>query len=454
MKPYLSRGVRFIFLQEDIFLPEDFLLNGIIYYEGVFMYDICIVGAGMSGLTAAIYAAKYGFSVVLLEKNKKVGMKLYATGNGKCNLANKNMNIEENYYSNDDAYKFFLDASYNGCTEKTLRSFYNEIGLKVYEDSFGYIYPCSNQASSVVWALKDRIDAYGVKTFTDTCVENIDVKSESIRVEYSSKKHGTKCLDARYLILACGGKSNSKLGGSEYGYRLCRGLGHNITRLAPALCALNTDSELHMAENVRVKSTAKLMIDDEIKYESKGEIQITSYGLSGIAIFNLASRAQRALYENHKVYIKLNLIENTGYKAEELAEYIIENSSDRTIMGALNAVVHEKLAGYALAMDEISPKTMVSDISYQDVLDTIKELQDYKCPVTDAVGYDNSQVTSGGVFLKELVPESFESKIKNNVYIVGELLDIDGICGGYNLTFAIISAICAVRNIYDKNKPD
>lgn len=418
------------------------------------MYDICIVGAGMAGLTAAAYASQYGFSVALLEKNKKVGMKLYATGNGKCNLTNKNMSIKENYFSNDNSYNVFLDAAYNGCAENMLGEYFKFIGLRVYEDKYGYVYPCSDQASSVVWSLKDKIDACNVDTFTDSCVERLDVKNDFIRIEYNSKKAGMQSLNARYLILACGGKSYASLGGTERGYQLCRYLGHNITRLAPALCALKTESELHMASNVRVKSTAKLIVDEEVRYESKGEIQITSYGLSGIAIFNLASRAQKALSEANRVEIKLNLIENTGYKAEELAEYIKANSSDRTIMGALNAIVHEKLAEYALTICEISPKAKVSDISYQDVLDIIKKLQDYKCPVSDAVGYDNAQVTSGGVSLNEITEGSFESKIKNNVYIVGELLDIDGICGGYNLTFAIISAICSVRNIYDKNKPD
>lgn len=409
------------------------------------MYDVCIVGAGAAGLTAAVKAASLGLSVIIFDKNKKIGNKIYATGNGKCNLSNNFIKIDEHYNSvsgDHSAYLSYLFNKYN--VNDTLRGFFDLIGLKTYADKNGYIYPCSNQASSVVWALKDYMLLHNV-----TIVENEEV----IAIKSFENGYIINDVKCRYLILACGGKSYSKLGGSDSGYKLSKSIGVNVTRLYPALCPLICNSSLCDADGVRIKAKARLLIDDKIEKEESGEIQITSYGLSGIAVFNLSSKANIALENGKKVEIEFNILENTGLSSEECVEKLTKNS-DKTILASLNGLTNEKLAIYALNKVGVNPKTTVNNLDITQLQCIINELCNCALKISSSKDFDMAQVTCGGVCLSEIIKESNESVNNKNLYIIGEMLDIDGICGGYNITFAILSAMQAIENIYDKNKSD
>lgn len=415
------------------------------------MFDICIVGAGMAGITAAIEASKLGLSVALIDKNRKIGNKIYATGNGKCNLSNRYMNFAKCYHSADDAYADFIKNMYSNPSYKSmLKEYFSYIGLRTYTDKYGYIYPASNQASCVVWAMNDRLSTNKVHILTDSAVLNIE-KNEDI---FSIILDNGETLSSKYAILACGGNSYPKLGGSVQGYELARKMGHHIARLSPALCAVVTKDNLCIADGVRVRTTAYLTVDNNICCSHTGEVQITSYGLSGIAIFNMASRITSAIEQGKSVTVSMNLLENIISDKSEITSLTDDICSykDRTIMCALNGITHEKLALYTLNKNNISPKIKIGELTPKSVYKLIYDLYDYSCDIMDTKGYDMAQVTSGGVYINEINSDSCESKLKKNLYIVGEMLDIDGICGGYNLTFAIISALKAAKSIYDKNK--
>jgi hypothetical protein len=425
-----------------------------------------------------------------LEKNKKIGSKIYATGNGKCNLSNLNIDAGMHYNSGDKEYaKYLNDLYFDGHTDdevvnveaKTymhrdepvydkLDLFFESIGLCVYADTGGYVYPCSNQASAVVWSMKDALERHGVKTIVNAKVTEICHSKNNFSISYILNSGETQSAFSKYVLLACGGNSYAKLGGSTYGYELAKTLGHSVTDLHPALCGLKTDSGLHEADGVRVKTMAQMLVDDEVVDEAFGEVQITAYGLSGISIFNLSSKAVRHLMNKDRVYISMNLLKNIiddnksddGYRSEcreryaktateegiiSLAKYLKSSDNNRTILGALNGIVNEKLALYAIKKQGIPPKDKLENISQLKLADILRELVYYKCPVTGANDFDMAQVTAGGVKLSEINMKSFESHIVPELYIAGEMLDIDGVCGGYNITFALMSGISAAEDI-------
>jgi hypothetical protein len=456
-------------------------------------YDICVVGGGAAGLSAAVSAARSGLSVIVIEKNKKIGNKIYATGNGKCNLSNVNIDARLHYNSEDNEYAGYLQNLYfDGHTDKAgtningkpymrqdvpvynkLVSFFENIGLGVYADTGGYIYPCSNQASAVVWSMKDALDSHGVKIIVNARVTKICRLNDDFSISYTLNSDEQKSVSSKYVLLACGGNSYAKLGGSTCGYELAKAMGHSVTDIYPALCGLKTDSGLHDADGVRVKTTARLLVNDEMVDEAFGEVQITAYGLSGISIFNLSSKAVRHLKNRDRVYVSMNLIENIiadnmsydGYRSKyekkytnvtvneeiiALVEYLKSSDNNRTILGALNGIVNEKLALYAIKRQELSPKEKLENISSGKLTEVLRELACYKCPVTGTNDFDMAQVTAGGVKLSEMNMESFESRLVPGLYIAGEMLDIDGVCGGYNITFALMSGITAAEDMRER----
>jgi hypothetical protein len=445
-------------------------------------YDLCVIGGGAAGMAAAVTAASAGLSVIIIEKNKKIGNKIYATGNGKCNLSNLNIDAKLHYNSGDKAYAEYLgDLYFGGYTDNAglnancnvhmqkdepvyskLAGFFEKIGLCVYADTGGYVYPCSNQASAVVWSMKDALESHDVKTIVNAKATKICRLNDDFSISYTLNSDEQKSVSSKYVLLACGGNSYAKLGGSIGGYELAKSLGHSVTDIYPALCGLKTDSELHEADGVRVKTTARLLVNDEVVDEALGEVQITAYGLSGISIFNLSSKAVRHLNNKDRVYISMNLIQNVlednscnngvaeGAMEQCIAamvEYLKSSDNTRTILGALNGIVNEKLAIYAIKKRGFLPKDKLEGISREKLADILRELACYKCPVTGTNDFDMAQVTAGGVKLSEINMKTFESEIVPGLYIAGEMLDIDGICGGYNITFALMSGITAAENM-------
>ncbi len=405
------------------------------------MQDLCVIGGGMSGMTAAITAARKGARVIIIEKNNKLGKKIYATGNGKCNLTNTAMDFDVHYNSCYGDYVSFLEAGISDNATGQVIDFFNSIGVLTC-DNKGYIYPASKQASAVVWAMIDELKSLGVEIVLDCQVEDIHKDSNTFNIITNKANY-----KAKKLILACGGNSYKKLGGSELGYNLSISLGHKVLPIRPCLCGLDTFEDISELSGVRAVGQANLLCDNEVVAEEKGEIQFADYGISGIVVFNISSRAGVGLNSGENVRVSIDLIpdiERTDFYK------IIKTSEKRTLVGMLNGVVNDKIAGYVVKKANYNGKSRVNEFSIDELNLLFDDLKNFQLTISALKDYDTAQVTAGGVSLNEINPIDFSSKLVENLYIVGEMLDIDGLCGGYNITFAVVSGIKA-GSAYDKN---
>ncbi|MGN0152634.1 MAG: aminoacetone oxidase family FAD-binding enzyme [Wujia sp.] len=409
------------------------------------MYDICIVGGGASGLAAAITAAGKNKNIVILERGKKAGRKLYATGNGKCNLTNRKMCPQLFFHSSSPEYETFLNNIMGSQPDEAVISFMSRLGVSTYTNSEGYVYPASGQASSVVWAMLDALRSLHVEIREQT--EVMEIKRIKNGFELMTD-HGI--IHAARIILSCGSSAYASLGGTDSGYTLAESLGHHIEPVRAALCGLISPDIPPSLAGIRVPAHAVLKSEmdsvEELQTygDERGELQITDYGLSGIMIFNLSSEAGRLLSQGDRVYIDLDLIENVSRDA---FHKLAVGSKHRTCIGMLNGLIHDKLAAYVTESLQIERSKRISELTSKQIDAMYNRLRNMRFSISALKGPENAQVCAGGVLLSEVDSCSCESMIVPGLYITGEMLDIDGICGGYNLTFALLSGIRAGKSI-------
>lgn len=403
------------------------------------MYDVCIIGGGASGMSAAIAAAKRGLSVIIIDKNNKLGKKLYATGNGKCNITNRNMDYKTKYHSMSENYIDFLNKCMGKSPYEDMIEFFNSLGLYTYENG-DYVYPNSQQASSVVWAMLDKLKELGVK---------IVFKEEISTICKVDRGFVVKCVDdeikASQVVLACGSRSYEKLGGTVEGYKLVRKFEHSIIKVRPALCGMLTEENTESLSGVRVRATASVIINEEnISFSEDGELQFTDYGISGILIFNLSSVVGRYLQGNKNVKIRLNLIPHIS--KEDIIR-IYKNADNRTLLGFFNGFVNDKIASFFITKYNLNPKSNLKDIDFNIIMDIFEDISSYQFNINSLCDFDNAQICAGGVDIDEINPNNLMSNKVEDLYLVGEMLDIDGVCGGYNITFAVLSGLRAGNNL-------
>lgn len=414
------------------------------------MYDLCVIGGGAAGMSCAIAAGCNGKKVLLIDKNKKLGKKLYATGNGKCNLSNLKFDTSKHFNSNSDNYTKFLNSVFNNAYNdyswpyKQLIDYMDYLGIYVINKQ-NYIYPSSTQASSVVWAMIDELKRTNVKIASNQEVISIEGKYPSFSIKCENETY-----TASRVVLANGGASYKALGGSKSGYQLAKSLGHTIHPIRPCLCGINVEEDITLLAGLRADVRILLIDDyDNIIQESEGEIQITNQGLSGICIFEISSKAGKLLEKGITPKVRVSFFnphKNSAYN--RLKDKInIGYFDDRTIIGAFNGYLNDKLAVYACTVNEIDGKQRATDTSKTDLINILNTLNCMEFNVTSLYDLEQAQLTAGGVDIDEINPANMESKLVKGLYIVGELLDIDGICGGYNLTFAMLSGYKAGKSI-------
>ena len=387
------------------------------------MTDVIIIGAGASGLMCACTLKKNNknINVLLLEKNDKVGKKLALTGNGRCNLGNVNKDIS-NYHSDSD-----LSGFKNTLETGIYLDYLKEFGIYIKEEN-GLLYPNSNQALGVVKALEryfinnDGIIKYGYN------VNNIEKKDD-----YYLINNDLKCKN---LIMATGGLSYPKTGSTGDGYKLLKDY-HNVTKLSPSLVPLISNYKyLKDISGVRFDCKVNLLINDELIDSEKGQVQFTDYGVSGICIFNLS----RYIDNFNNVSISIDLID----ELDDINEYI-SMFNNYKIEDALSNIINNKLA-IAICKDLGISNKNVSEI---DINNLINKLHNFKLNITGRKDYDSAQITKGGFILDDF-NNNLESKKCKGLYVVGEALDVDAKCGGYNLSWAFTSALLASNYIISK----
>ncbi len=388
---------------------------------------IVVVGGGASGMTAAITAAKKGAKVTVLEHRDRVGKKILSTGNGRCNFTNLHMSAD---CFRGASPEFITGVLSQFSEEDTLR-FFEELGILAKEKN-GCIYPYSEQASAVLDVLRFQMEQLGVAVRTEEQISNIFCKENFV----VKTNHGS--YDGDRLILACGGQAARSTGSDGSGYVLAKAFGHNVIRPVPALVQLCAkDLMFPGVAGVRCDGQVTLYVDGEPVASDRGELQLTEYGISGIPVFQVSRFAAKALALKRQVFASLNFLPD--FSEQRLYYYFLQravNQSWKTMEQFLTGIFPKKLAVMLLKKVGLSVMTKAEACpasSWKGLADVVL---DYRMPITDTKGFDSAQVCAGGVDTREVDEHTLESRLVKNLYFAGELLDVDGICGGYNLQWA------------------
>ena len=395
--------------------------------------DIVIIGGGASGLVAAITASKNkNNKVTLIEKNPTLGKKILATGNGKCNYYNSDQNLSHYNSTNTNLIKEIITKE----NTKEIEEFFSKLGI-IPKIKNGYYYPFSNQATTIKNALVREVEK-NTKVLLETTVEKIDkVKNKFII------KTNNGVIECDKVVIATGSKASPKTGSTGEGYKFLKDFNHTVIDVLPALVQLKTKGNfLKDWAGIRTDVNVSSHINDKLIKSDQGEIQLTNYGVSGICIFNLSRFVPIALNNNDNVEVKINFLPFTSTPEELLKDLSNNNSINDILEGILN----NKLVSVILNKSSINKNKKYNDLSSKEKDILIENLTNFTLEVIGTNSYEECQVCSGGVPLSEINTKTMESKIINNLHIVGELLDVDGDCGGYNLTFAWITGLLAGKS--------
>lgn len=409
------------------------------------IYDCIIAGGGASGLTAAIVLSRMKKKVLLIEQCKELGKKLYATGNGRCNFTNSY--YDENVYRGEDAE--FAKLIISQFTYQDTVQFMHSIGV-MHQIKDGYYYPYTNQAKTVVSAMIQAIDHNYVSFCLDRIVKSVKKTENGFHVVTSYGE-----FDGKTVLFAMGGKASLSLRKEEFhAYSLAQMLGHSITPVVPALCALySSDKNLKEWKGIRVNGSIQIFSDeslnDTISPKSLGELQLTDYGISGVPVFQISRYASMHLQQADCVYAKVDFLPE--YSLENLCNIKNEYKAipNNTILDYLNAYFLEPLTNLILARCNISGAVRFGDVTKEQWNHIVYIAKNWKMRIVKTADFDRAQVAAGGVSTKEVASNTMESKLVKGLYFAGELLDIDGTCGGYNIQFAISTAQIAAQAIAD-----
>lgn len=393
--------------------------------------QVIIIGAGASGMTAAIFAARQGARVILLEHMERVGKKILSTGNGKCNLSNRIM--EESCFRSGKA-DFPLEVISRFSVEKTL-SFFQDLGIVV-RDKNGYLYPYSGQASSVLDVLRAELDRRRVRLVTECRVEMIRYQEIGGKRFHLSTSKGSFTSDC--LILATGSKAAPKTGSDGSGYKLAEQMGHHIIKPLPALVQLRCREKFYkQISGVRMDGDVSLWCGGRELARDQGEIQLTDYGISGIPVFQVSRFASRALDSGQKVTAILDFYpEETSKETRKRMEERKLSCSEKAVEEFFTGWFHKKMAALFIKLAGLEPVKQVRLLTEEELDILTKIIKEFHTEITAANPFENAQICCGGADVREVDPETMESKKKKGLYLIGELLDVDGICGGYNLQWA------------------
>lgn len=382
--------------------------------------EIAIIGGGASGLMAALAARSEGCSTTIYERCNRVGRKILATGNGRCNMTNTGASLK-NYYGRNP--EFILSAVSRFWVKETIE-FFSGIGVLCKEESNGKVYPYSDTASSVLDVLRREASALGVKTRCDYDVCSVRCSENKFLIK---SYNGEKAFADR-VIIAAGGKAAPDLGSNGSGYELLKMLGHSITELRPSLVQLKTDDK-SVKKLKGIKINARVSADD---ISEEGELLFTEYGLSGPPIFSISAKipmGRDIIVDIMPEYDRDDII-NILYSR---AAYLYDVPLEEFFTGMLNKRVGLVLLKEAISVPLSRKASELSDNDIKKIADMIKR---WRFKVTGTMSWNNAQVTKGGAVTDQFDPETMESKLVKGLYACGEVLDIDGDCGGYNLQWA------------------
>ncbi len=396
------------------------------------MLTIAVIGGGAAGMAAALAAASRGAAVFVYERQARVGRKLSVTGNGRCNLSNRNAS-PAHYHGEESG--FVLPALRRMDAAGTLEHF-RSLGLLTVTEPDGRVYPLSNTAGSVVDVLRYALEAAGVRVETGCEVKAVRKNRGAFQLLTDAE---TRRADR--VVVACGGLAGERFGGTSLGYRLLEGLGHSCTPLRQGLVQLRSSSPFcRSLKGIRADALARVFLGDGLLREAAGEVQFTEYGLSGPVIFELS----RWALSSPGTLVSLDLVRELP---EEALRELLLRRSRRTPALPLEDVfvgtVQNRIGRVLARSCGLELKKAVSDLTEAEAARLAHEAKHFTFPVIGDMGMPNAQVTVGGVRTSEFDPETLESRLCPGLYACGEILDVDGDCGGYNLQWAWSSGALA-----------
>ena len=399
--------------------------------------EIAVIGGGASGLMAAITAKKTGKEVVILERKDRILKKVLITGNGRCNITNVNADIS-NYFGGNI---FSVENILNKFTPQDTMDFFNGLGIVCNEENRGKVYPLSGQASSVVDALRFEAEKLGIKIETEFYVRKIEKDGFKFKINSEDKKK----IEAGRVILAAGGQSYPELGSNGSGFELAKELGHSVTKLSPSIVQLKTEkNQVKGLQGIKTDVAVTAYGDNKKICTYDGELLFTDYGISGNVVFNISF--VMPLYKD--VEFEIDFMEKFDYN--ELYEMLKERKkimSHLTMENYFNGMINKKLGQFLSKVSGIEKLSKpVKDLSDSDIRKLCTVLKKYRVKILETTGFKNAQVTAGGVSLDEVNTETLESKIVKGLYFSGEVLDVYGECGGFNLQWAWASGHIAGEN--------
>lgn len=412
--------------------------------------DIAIIGGGASGLMAAISAGRYlksnnkKINISILEKENRVGKKILMTGNGKCNITNTNTSP---CYYNNKSFEL-VDSVLNRFSYKFIIELFEKLGLVFKEDSLGRVYPYSEQATAVLDVMRIELDRLNIKEICDFNIKALNKKGNYFIIE-SDKQN----IKAKKLIVATGGKASTLAYKNTDIYSPLQKFGHNITEIFPSLVQIKTDSNIIKSiKGMRTPAKISVVADKKILRQEIGELQFTENALSGICAFQI-SRLISEFFKTNKInthtYRNVSIIVDlVPYMSEEELQALInkrvKNSSDLSLDCFFTGFLNKRIGLAFLKSIGISPLSReVSSLTPKEIKKIINTLKNWNFNPTGTMPFKNAQVTAGGIKTNEFYKNSLESKKQAGLFACGEVLDVDGDCGGFNLQWAWSSGYLA-----------
>lgn len=390
--------------------------------------DILIAGAGASGLTTAYLLAKKGLTVTIIEKNSTIGKKIIVSGNGKCNITNKNISSNRFYGNRDFIEEFLKEYNY-----KKIEEFFKELGVELIEEKEGKVFPLSKESHSIISHFKYALETLKVSLHLNTNLENIEKKDDFFIIQTSKETFKSK-----YLLLSTGSPSAPHLGGDETGAKIASFLGHTLKPFQPALVQLCSNEKwIKNCAGVRIKSKVTLLN----KTSKEGDLLFTNYGISGLVILDLS-------YEilSQKLS-KLNIDILPEHSKENLKKLFLSRKTDSKPLELwLDGIIPKKLIPIILKNANLL-NSNEKDLTNKKISSLIYAIKNLTITVTGSKGFKGAEVAYGGISTDEIDPKTMKSKKIENLYFAGEIIDIIGERGGFNLHFAWLSAIRVAKSI-------
>lgn len=404
------------------------------------MKKVAVVGAGASGLISAILVASRGIAVELFEANDRIGKKILASGNGHCNISNKNISLD--HYAGYEPG--FAAYALERLSFKELERLFKQWGMFLDTKADGKAYPFSYEARSVVQLLQETLQSKGVKLHLNTKIEKI-VKENAFSL-YSEADSFTG-FDA--LIMAAGSEAAPQLGGNRSGIGMVEALGHSCAPTYPALVQLQLEGEsFTKMTGVRQQAAVQLIIDGQRGGKIEDDLLFTRYGVSGLSVLDLSCEASYALSLFQEVQIEVNLLPK--FDRQHLSSKIdtlCRQAPDLMFSTLLSGMIHSKIAIQALKESGLSTELKGCDVDMKVIQRLVSQLLGWRFVVKDTHGFKHAEVSGGGIVTSEIDPQTMMSKKVDGLYCVGELLDIVGDRGGYNFHFAWASGKVAAESI-------